>query len=145
MCVRRRWRERCTRLRLYRRPANTIDNIAVGKDHATVWQNVSENVFGLEFFSKPADIREDVGQLAIMGILRVGQLIRHSVKVPRDLVLLFALSLGHGLGMVKRASETVVSLATRSDGRRGRFDNGRFGRERLLWSKRRDELFRGDG
>jgi hypothetical protein len=89
---------------------DTLNNITIGKYDSTVREDMPSNVFRLHFGSKSTKFSEDIGKLRILLSSTIVDLIRNTVKISRDFVLLFTLSLSELLGSTKGPAEAIILI-----------------------------------
>lgn len=87
---------------------DTLDNITIGKNNSTVGRNMTSNVFRLRFGSKSTKFSEYICEFRVLLSSTIVNLIRNTMKISRDFVLLFTLSLSELLSSIKGAAEAVV-------------------------------------
>jgi hypothetical protein len=91
---------------------DTLDNITIGKNDSTIGENMTSNVFRLHFGSKSTQFSEYVCKFRILLSSTIVDLVRNTVKISRDFILLFTLSLSELLGSTKGSAEAIILIVS---------------------------------
>ena len=93
---------------------DSLHNITIGKYDSTVREDVTGNVLRLHFGSKSTKFSKYICKFLILLSSTIVDLIRNTVEISRDFILLFTLSLSQLLGSTKGSAEAIVLIISRN-------------------------------